>query len=120
VGYSTDLREKVLAFIEAGGSVKSACTLFVVSRSSVQRWRLIKNETGTLSRKPRPKSSYKVDENALKNYIANHPDAFLNEIAEYFNITTSGICRALHRLKITRKKKLHFTQKEMKKSENNL
>lgn len=120
MGYSTDLREVVLDFIDAGNSIKTACKLFSVSRSSVQRWRLRLNERGTLSSKPRIKSPYKVDELALKAYIAEHPDAYLNEIATYFNITDSGISKALSRLKITRKKKRHSMLKEMKPDDNNL
>jgi len=114
MGYSTDLRETVLRFIEAGNSIKTACKLFTVSRSSIQRWRLRLNEAGTIDRKPRIKSPYKVDESALKAYIAAHPDAYLNEIAAHFNVTDSGISKALSRLKITRKKKLRSMPKEMK------
>ena len=47
---------------------------------------------------------YKADEVALNAYILAHPNAYLNEIARYFNVTDSGISRALARLKITRKK----------------
>lgn len=114
MGYSTDLRGTVLHFIDAGNSIKSACKLFSVSRSSVQRWRLSLTERGSLSSKPRIKSPYKVDETALKAYIAEHPDAYLNEIATHFNVTGSGISKALSRLKITRKKKQHSMLKEMK------
>jgi len=114
MGYSTDLREAVLKFIDAGNSVKTACKLFTVSRSSVQRWRLRLAEAGSIDPKPRIKSPYKVDESALKDYIAAHPDAYLNEIASHFNVTNSGISKALSRLKITRKKKLRSMRKEMK------
>lgn len=120
MGYSIDLREKVLSFIDGGGAIKVACELFTISRSSIQRWRLRKNETGTLSRKPRPRSPYKVDAIALKSYIAEHPDAYLNEIATHFNVTDSGISRALNRLKITRKKKRRCMPKETKKDDNTL
>lgn len=114
MGYSTDLRETVLNFIDAGNSVKTACHLFTVSRSSIQRWRVRLNEAGTIGSKPRIKSPYKVDESALKAYIAAHPDAYLNEIAAHFNVTDSGISKALSRLKITRKKKRRSIRKEMR------
>ena len=57
-----------------------------------------------MSRKSRLRMPYKADEVALNAYILAHPNAYLNEIARYFNVTDSGISRALARLKITRKK----------------
>lgn len=120
MGYSTDLRETVLKFIDAGNSIQAACNLFTISRSSIQRWRVRLNETGVIDRKPRTKSPYKVNESALKVYIATHPDAYLNEIAAHFNVTDSGISKAMSRLKITRKKKLRSMLKEMKPDELNL
>ena len=38
MSYSTDLRERVLGFIAGGGLIKDVCKIFVVSRSSVQRY----------------------------------------------------------------------------------
>jgi transposase len=120
MGYSTDLRETVLNFIETGNSIKTACKLFAVSRSSIQRWRLRLSEGAPLGPKPRIKSPYKVDAAALSAYISDHPDAYLNEIAAHFNVTDSGISKALSRLKITRKKKRRSMQKEMKPKGSNL
>jgi putative transposase len=64
--YSTDLRETVLKFIDAGNSIQAACKLFVISRSSIQRWRLRLNDTGVIVRKPRTRSAYKVNESVLE------------------------------------------------------
>jgi transposase len=104
MGYSTDLREKVFAFIHEGHSIKTACHVFSLSRSSIQRWRTKLSETGTLIRKSRIRSPYKVDEKDLKAYISAHPDASLNAIAAHCNMTGSGISKLLSRLNITRKK----------------
>lgn len=120
MGYSTDLRGTVLNFIDAGHSIKEACKLFTVSRSSIQRWRLKLSGGGHLGSKSRIKSPYKVDSAALCAYISEHPDAYLNEIATHFNVTDSGISKALSRLKITRKKKQRSMQKETKSNANNL
>lgn len=117
MSYSIDLRKKVLSFIDSGKSIEDACHLFTVSRSSIQRWRKRKNETGNIARDSRSCSPYKVDETLLKQYITEYPDAFLNEIAAHFNMTSSGIFRALNRLKITRKKKHRSTLSEMSKKE---
>jgi len=46
MSHSSDLRVRVLEYIEAGGLIKTACDTFQVSRSSIQRWRSRKEETG--------------------------------------------------------------------------
>ncbi len=120
MGHSTDLRGSVLRFIDSGNSIKAACKLFSVSRSSIQRWRSRLSKSGTIEPKLRIKSPYKVDASALKAYISAHPDAYLNEIAAHFNVTASGISKALRRLKITRKKKLRSMLKEMNPDDKNL
>ncbi len=73
MGYSTDLREKVLKFIEAGNTIQTTCKLFTVSRSSIQRWRLKLNETGVIARKPRIRTPYKLNESALKALHCHSP-----------------------------------------------
>ena len=107
MGFSTDLRTAVLDFIDLGNSVKLACKTFSISRSSIQRWRNKQTNTGVLDSEPRKKIPYKFDIDALKEYLKEHPDVHLSEIAPRFNMTISGVSRALSRLNITRKKKNH-------------
>lgn len=114
MSHSKDLRARAIKYVEQGGSIKEACRIFEMSRSSFQRWRSIKAKTGTLSPKSRIKSPYKIDNELLKIYINEHPDAYLNEIASHFEVTIPCISIALKRLKITRKKNLFFIKKGMK------
>ena len=44
----------------------------------------------------------------------SHPDYYLSEIAIMFEATPSGVCRALKRFGITRKKRVFSSRKEMK------
>ena len=113
MSYSTDFREQVLSFIEFGGKIKEACQLFSISHCSINRWKNNKKATGSAERKPRPNLPYKINDDELKTFIQQHPDAYLNEIAAHFNVTDSGISKALSRLKITRKKSRRSMQKEM-------
>ena len=112
MSHSKDLRERALKYVEQGGAVKKACLLFEISRSSFQRWRNRKNTTGSIAAKSRKKSPYKIDNDKLKKYIAENPDAYLNEIAAHFKVTSPCILVALRRLKITRKKSLRVIRKE--------
>jgi len=117
MSHSTDLRTRVLYYIEAGGLIKSACVLFKVSRSSIQRWRDKKEETGSVSPVLRINAPYKINDAALQSYIQANPDAYLSEMAVHFGVTSSGLWRALKRLKITRKKSPRSMQKEMSKND---
>lgn len=105
MSYSEDLRLRALNYVEQGGSIKEACLLFLVSRSSFQRWRLRRKHTGSLKPQGRTRSPYKLDNERLIHYIEQHPDTYLSEIAAHFNVTIPCISIALKRLKITRKKR---------------
>ena len=61
----------------------------------------------------------KVGDDKLRSYIQLNTNAYLSEITSHFKVAPSGIPKALIRLKITRKKRLRFTNKDMPKSENN-
>ena len=116
-GYSLDLRERVVAYLGEGHTQKEACSIFGVSRKTIYSWLKLKEEKGTLHWK-RSKgyrvSKYNVLEGELKAYIVEHPDAYLQEIAEVFKGSSSGICRALKRFKISRKKSHFCTESGMK------
>jgi transposase len=66
MSHSKDLRERAIKYVEQGGMIKDACKLFVVSRSSFQRWIHLKSNTVSLTRRPREKSPYKVDNESAK------------------------------------------------------
>lgn len=112
MSYSEDLRKKALKFVDKGGTVKEACQLFEVSRSSFQRWRLKQKNTGNLGRKSRMRKPYKINNDELTAFIDKNPDAYLTEIAAHFLVTIPCVSIALKRLKITRKKRAHFIKKE--------
>lgn len=113
MSHSSDLRKRALKFVENGGSIKEACLLFEVSRSSFQRWRIKQKITGSLAPKSRMRVPYKINNDELNSFINKHPDAYLNEIAAHFQVTIPSVSIALKRLKITRKKRPNSTKKEM-------
>lgn len=103
-GYSIDLRKKALAFVEQGGRITESCRIFGISKSTLHAWIRKKKKTGSIAIEKRVKSSYKFNDEDLISYVNKKPDAYLHEIAVHFNMTAAGICVALKRLKITRKK----------------
>lgn len=116
MSYSEDFRKMVLSHLDAGTTIEKVSQLFSVGTSSIKRWKRNRKLTGKVMGQGRPKKPYKIDDEKLKTYIKSHPDAYLNEIADYFGVTSPGIFAALKRLKITRKKSLSFTKKDAKKN----
>jgi len=104
--YSIDLRKRVIAFIESGGKKLEASRRFNVCRPTIDQWLLLKKETGKLEAPPMPPRSWrKLNPEALVAYVEAHPDGMLEDYAEHFQTSPSGIWRALKRLKFTRKKR---------------
>ncbi len=112
--YSTDLRERVLSYLELNSDKKTASQLFQVGIATVYRWIARKKEKGHLQPTRRAYAYKKINDQKLIDYVEAHPDHFLSEIAAQFNLTPQGIFRALKRLKITRKKRQRSTRKEKK------
>lgn len=109
MAHAEQLRKVVLNYLAQGNTQQQAAELYSVSISSIKRWKKAKRELGTVASQARRCSPYKIDTEKLQAYIKSHPDAYLQEIAAYFGVTNSGICKALKRLHITRKKSLRST-----------
>lgn len=98
--YSLDFRKKVLAIrAKEGLSFVEAAKRFGVSVNSIFLWskRLEPKRT-----KNRP--AIKIDYEALRRDIEEHPDSYNYERASRFNVSTSGIVWAMKKLGITYKK----------------
>ena len=80
--YSLDLRERVVASIEAGASRHEAAEQFAVSVSSAIRWMQRFVRFGSAAAKPSGGSTSPLEAHApwLLELIAKHPDLTLDEI----------------------------------------
>ena len=103
MSYSKDLREKVMEY-RANHSMRKTAETFGISVSAIQDWEKIQKETGRLDKKPLERKWRKIDPEKLCAYVNEHPDEFLEEIAQGFGCTGEAIRLALKKLKITRKK----------------
>ena len=117
-GYSNDLRDKVLAYKDAQHTQRETCEVFGISRSTLNEWLRLRRETGSAHLKPRPtkRRNRKIDEQALNDYLADYPDAYLYEIGAHFGVTARAIGYACERYGITRKKRQRAIESEMKPS----
>lgn len=105
MAHAEQIRSRVLKYLDLGKTLNEASSVYQVSISSIKRWKKLKRESGNVTIQSRSCAPYKIDSEKLNAYLAKHPDAYLQEIAAYFKVTDSGICKALKRLKITRKKR---------------
>jgi transposase len=98
--YSKDLRERVIRFIERGGSQAKAAEQFRVSLPSIVRWLQRKRRTGEVSarKQGRKGGTSCVKAEALQAYIREHADETLREIGRHFGVSGVTIWTRLHQL----------------------
>ena len=121
MSYDKKFRKKVVEFIKEGNSYRKTAKTYNVCLESIWKWVNKDNGgKGSLEDAPRKRTAYKIDREKLRNYVSEHPDAYIKEIAEEFGCSESGINYELAKLLITRKKRLNHTKNEMKKSAQNL
>ncbi len=99
MSYSRDLRERVIRFVQEGGSKVEAALVFKVGRGTVYLWL----SSPTL-KKTGPKASFKLDWAKVKARVEATPDVFIKELAAEFNVSNTAIWYALKQLNLPRKK----------------
>ena len=101
--YGIDLRERVIEFINAGGTKVEATKRFKLGRSTVYRY-LTAAQDGKLEPKKAWGQWRKLDPKKLEKAIARHPDATLFELTKQFGVSHNAIWVRLNQLGITLKK----------------
>lgn len=111
--YSSDLREKILAQVDAGMSKARTARTFGVGRTTVNRYLRRRRETGSLDRSPVPGRTPTIrpdQREALRAQVAAHPTAILVEQCDLWEashqvrVSISTMSREIRRLGFTRKK----------------
>src|SRR3990167_9186575 len=117
--YSEDLRGKVISHLMSGCSKREAAKVFNIGEATVYRWIDLQKQ-GDIKPKKRTDYPRKVDEQKLREYVAQNPDHTLKQIAAALGLKFQNVGKWLKRLKITRKKRQRFTKNAMKRSGPNL
>ena len=112
MSYSSDFRKCVLAFVHNGGSKAEASRRFGISRGIIYEW--LDAEDPLTSKKPGPQGPRSLDYQALKQHVADFPDATQQERAAHFGVSKHGIWYALKKLNITRKKRRKPTKNNVR------
>jgi transposase len=105
MAYSKDLREKVIAYLLDGHTQREARDVFHISLTAINRWNQLYTKTGKLEDEKPRRTFKKLDPEKLKEYVKEHPDAYLQEIGDAFGCSDTAVMKALRRLGITRKKR---------------
>ena len=97
--YSVDIKERVLGYVNEGGSKTEAARLYGVHRQTVYLW-LSKEDlhpnVGFTRRR-------KLDKEALAAHVRDVPDAYLRERAKHFGVHKNAVWVALRRMNIVKK-----------------
>jgi transposase len=111
--YSVDFRNKVVAFVRNGGGQAQAARQFDISLWCVRDWLARQDLRPQQKGVPRQR---KLDKEALRQHVRDQPDALLRERAVHFGVHLSVIGKALHKLKLTHKKRPSNTRSATRKS----
>ncbi len=103
MAYSTDLRKRVLDFIDNGGSKVKAAKLFNISRDVIYKW--LNAPDPLAPKKSGPKGPRCIDYEALTQQVKDFPDQTIQERADHFGVSYYCIWYGLRKLGISRKKR---------------
>lgn len=115
MAYNLDLRQRAIALLEKGFSLREVSELLAIGSATLIRWNR-RNREGKLAAFYPKIRRRKINDEALKLAVEAQPDAYLHEIAAQFGVTAQGILHAMRRLKITRKKRRRSTVSVTKKN----
>lgn len=115
--YSLDLRERVLRSLDEGLSKSAAHRVFHVSRSTIDEWLCLREQTGSVSpRAMRCEGTSSLRGKVFETFVRDHAHATLGEMAQVWqqqtgvSLTAMSFSRALHRLGWSRKKRVGVTR----------
>jgi transposase len=114
MGYSVDLRERVIAYLKEGHSTEETRVIFKVGATTIRNWKSLLSERGSLANRPLDRSPSKFESEKLNTYIEENPNALLKDVAAEFGGSVTGAFYALEREKITLKKRVYITKRETK------
>lgn len=116
MAYSLDLRKRVLEYVKTGNSKEDVAAIFGVCVKTIWNW-IKREKEGNLAPTAKEAKPKKIDNERLLQFLKEHPDAYLREIAEEFNVSIPAVYYACNRLRITLKKRPRTTKNVMKKKE---
>ena len=104
MAYSIDFIRMAVAYRQNGHTFAQLREAFDIPSATYYDWEA-KLNNGHFDITIKRTRRRKIDKEALKQAVAEKPDAFLKEYAEQFNCTPTAVYYAREKLNITRKKR---------------
>lgn len=117
MSYSKDYKECAVKYKRDNHTFEETKAIFGMSKSTYYVWE--KEYDAGFPEKPKRTCEKKINKEALRCAIEEHPDSELWELAEPFACTPQAVFYALKRMGITLKKRRLRTQKNQRNSERN-
>lgn len=111
MAYSLDMGQRALELLKEGKTKKEVSKMLGVGRTSLLRWSKRESKGKLAATYPKTRGGFRVDDEKLKAYVRENPDAYQAEIAEAIGAKENTVCKALHRLKLSRKKNSSVSRK---------
>ena len=115
--YSSDLRQRVIEYLDAGGNYEESSKLYKVSISAIGRWYRRYKKEGNYQAKIRGGSKKRIDLKGLEEYVKTNENMTLKQAAKKFNVSSFTISYWLKRLDYSYKKKSFPTWRQTKQNE---
>ena len=103
---------RAVAYKDEGHTFKELKEIFKIPAQTYYQWKE-KLQNGYYEKNVIRERNRKIDKDELKQEVEKKPDSYLRELASKFNCTESAVFYALKKLKITRKKSVLPTWKNL-------
>jgi len=90
MAYDLDLRSRAMALLAEGKTSGYVAEVLGVGRVTVTRWKKRYKEDRLEAVYAKRRKTRVIDEEALKKYVEERPDAYLHEIAEALGMRLPG------------------------------
>ena len=97
-------------YYEQCKNISQTAATFNLSRNTLYLWIRLKKQTSSLKHQVTGLNAVKLDRQKLAQYVEQHQDAYLHEIAKHFDCTPAAVCYALKQMGMTRKKRPPLTK----------
>ena len=105
MAYDEVFKRRVIEYKDTGHTFKDVDEAFGVDSKRYYSWKKQLEQTGSLENKLPKERCGKINKSELIRSLEEHPDWYLREFAEKFDVCPQAIHKMFKKLGITRKKK---------------
>jgi transposase len=101
MAYSADYRRAAIGFKQGGHTFKELREVFKIMARTYYQWVEILETSGDVKIEIKRTRKRKIDPEVLRKAVEEKPDAYLRELAERFNCSTTAVYKRLAGLGFT-------------------